>query len=74
MEKSFYYMVPVKAARRIEMKLRVNNIPYLLEIIRENKEQNHEIGFVFPSLPIRLYAVVRKLLGGDGKRYHFDND
>ncbi len=70
MEKSFFYAVPWQEAKHYAEALQAIGVSYQIEspldfpLIAEG-----HLAFVFPSLPIRLYAKVRVLFGQDGRRY-----
>jgi hypothetical protein len=59
---SFYYAVTWREATAIRRQLDAMNVPYVVTSLPTG-----EIAFVFPDLPVRLYAQVRRIFSGDGR-------
>lgn len=60
MDKSFYYVVNRVDATRLKAALAGLGVPF------ETEPRGGRIVFFFPDLPVRQYATIRKLFGGDG--------
>ncbi|MFF0831303.1 hypothetical protein ACFYU8_31260 [Brevibacillus sp. NPDC003359] len=58
---SFYFTVPWRDASAVQLQLIESSVPYVLD-----SHPNGEVTFLFPDLPPRLYAQVRKIFGGNG--------
>ncbi|MBO8163587.1 MAG: hypothetical protein H0Z34_07740 [Brevibacillus sp.] len=70
MEKSIYFVVPWADARKYTDALKALEIPHLIETPEEIPTlEPGQLAFVFPSLPIRIYAKVRLLFGATGEPY-----
>lgn len=63
MNKSFYYLIPWSRQKDIKRKLMRLRVPFTFETAAG------ECAVVFPDLPVRQYAEVRKLFNGDGAPY-----
>jgi len=69
-KKSFYFVVAWRDAKNYADALRALDIPYVIETAEEIPSlREGELAFVFPNLPIRLYAKVRMLFGATGEPY-----
>lgn len=69
MERSFYYVVTWSEANDLVRELSNRFIPFALVQTKKLNIPPNQIAFVFPSLPVRVYAVVRDLFGGNGQAY-----
>lgn len=69
MERSFYYVVTWSEANALVRELSDRFIPFALVQSKKLNIATNHIAIVFPSLPVRVYVVVRELFGGDGKAY-----
>ncbi|MGG4456873.1 hypothetical protein ABEX29_01055 [Brevibacillus porteri] len=69
MERSFYYVVSWSEANALVRELSDRFIPFALVQTKKLNIPPNQIAIVFPSLPVRVYAVVRDLFGGDGQAY-----
>lgn len=69
MERSFYYVVSWGEANSLVRELSDRFIPFALVQSKKLNIPPNQIAIVFPSLPVRIYAAVRDLFGGDGKAY-----
>ncbi|MGG4453234.1 hypothetical protein [Brevibacillus porteri] len=58
---SFYFTVPWRDAHAIQRQLIEIGAPYVIGSL-----PTREITVLFPDLPPRLYAQVRKIFGGNG--------
>lgn len=63
MNKSFYYLIPWSRQKVLKRKLVQLKVPFTFEAA------DGECAVVFPDLPVRQYADVRKLFNGDGEPY-----
>lgn len=69
MERSFYYVVTWSEANSLVKELSARFIPFALVQSKQLNIPPNKIAIVFPTLNVRVYAVVRELFGGDGLRY-----
>lgn len=70
MDKSFYYLVPIDRMNRLQRKFQALDIKYILEEPGQHllMPADH-VAFVFPSLPVKKYAVLRLTFGKEGLPY-----
>ncbi|CAI8876959.1 DUF2007 domain-containing protein [Brevibacillus sp. IT-7CA2] len=69
MERSFYYVISWTEANALVRTLSERFIPFALVQSKQLKIPPNHIAIVFPDLPVRIYALVRELFGGDGIPY-----
>ncbi|WNC12243.1 hypothetical protein [Brevibacillus brevis] len=68
--KSFYYTVEPDMVDEYKKMLDLMKIPYQIEApVALLANGTHHYSFVFPNMPGRLYAMVRKLFQADAKPY-----
>ncbi|WP_217365295.1 hypothetical protein [Brevibacillus sp. HD1.4A] len=63
MNKSFYYLIIWSEQKELKRELVKLKVPFTFE------SANGQCAVVFPDLPVRKYAEVRKLFKGDGLPY-----
>jgi hypothetical protein len=69
-EKSLYFVVSWADAKQYSDALKKLGIEHIIETPEEIPSLvPGELAFVFPSLPVRVYAKVRTLFSHNGKRY-----
>lgn len=59
---SFFYAVPWRDAATVLTRLKQIGVPY-----RVDQKEDGIVVFLFPDVPVRLYGLIRKLFGSDGK-------
>lgn len=70
LEKSLYFVVNWSDAKNFTDALRALDIPFVIETPSEIPSlQPGQLAFVFPSLPVRIYAKIRTLFGAAGEPY-----
>ncbi|GEC93758.1 hypothetical protein DES34_1315 [Brevibacillus brevis] len=69
MERSFYYVVTWSETNAIVRVLSDRFIPFALVQSKQLNIPPNHIAIVFPDLAVRVYVVVRKLFGRDGRAY-----
>lgn len=68
--KSFYYTVDQSMVDEYKKMLDLMKIPYIVETpVALLASGANQYSFVFPDMPGKLYAMVRKLFQADGKPY-----
>jgi len=68
--KSFYYSVDQSMVDEYKKMLDLMKIPYVIETpVALLANGANQYSFVFPNMPGKLYAMVRKLFQADAKPY-----